>query len=84
VHVGQLLADHGEFAQRRTDDLLLQRDVVAEHETEDGHRQQEQREHRAEPVVGQQGRQVGALVVGELVDDGDRQPERAVPSLEAV
>jgi hypothetical protein len=37
-----------------------------EYEAEDRHQQEQQREQRQEPVVGDQRRQVGTLVVAEL------------------
>src|SRR4051812_5583338 len=53
-------------------------------EPEDGHEQEQEREQREEPVVGDQRREVGPLVVGELVDDGQGEAEPAVPALAAV
>ena len=52
--------------------------IALQHEAEDRDQQQQQREQRQEPVVGDQRGEIRALVVGELVDDGDREAEPAV------
>jgi hypothetical protein len=55
-----------------------------EHEAEDGHQQEQQREQRHEPVVGDQRRQVGTLVVAELVGHGEEEAQPAVTALVGV
>jgi hypothetical protein len=56
--------------------LLFQGRVVAEEIAEQGDQDQQQRQQREEAVVGQQGGQVAALVVAELLDhrEGDTDP----------
>jgi hypothetical protein len=57
---------------------LLRAEVVAQHEAEDGGEHQQQREQREEREVGDEGREVAALVIAELLDDGHR--ERQPPA----
>ena len=71
----------GNCGERRVQQLVLQVGVALQHEAEDRHKQQQQREQRQEPVVGDQRGEVGALIVGELVDDGDGEAQPAVPAL---
>ncbi len=58
----------GNWLERRVEDPLLQVGVVLQHEAEHRGQQQQQGEQRQEPVVRDQGGQVGTLVLGELVD----------------
>ena len=76
VRVAELVADHGELPERRVEDAMLERRVVLQHEPEDRREQQEQREQRQEPVVGDQRRQVDALIVVELVEGRQRHAHR--------
>lgn len=85
VHVlAQLAADDRELGERRVDQPRLQVGIPLEHEAEDGHQQEQQREQRQEPVVGDQRRQVGTLVVAELVGHGERKAQPAVTALVGV
>ena len=58
--------------------------VVLEHEPEDRHEYEQQREEREERVVGDQRREVAGLVVAELLDHGDRKRGDAVAPLKSV
>ena len=49
------------FPERGIDDLLSQMRMPAEDVAEDGHEEEQQREDREEPVVGNRGREVAAL-----------------------
>src|SRR6478672_10435783 len=53
-------------------------------EVQDGRQQQQEREQRHDPVVGNDRCEIGALVVDELVDHREGQPGAAMPSLVAV
>jgi hypothetical protein len=67
VHVlAQLAANDRELGERRVDQFRLQVGMPLEYEAEDRHQQEQQREQRQEPVVGDQRRQVGTLVVAKL------------------
>jgi hypothetical protein len=80
-NVGELVPDDRELGQRAVDELLLQRLVAGKREPEHGGEDQQQREEGEEPVVGDEGGEVPALVVGELVHHRDRHPEPPVPAL---
>ena len=54
---------------------LLQLRVALEHEAEHRRGDQQQREDRDERVVGDDRGEVVALVVEELVDDREREPD---------
>ena len=85
VHVlAQLAADDRELGERRVDQPVLEAGIPLQHEAEDGHEQEQQREQRQEPVVGDQRRQVGALVVAELVDHREGEAQPAVTALVGV
>jgi hypothetical protein len=85
VHaVAQLASEHGELGQSRVQQPGLQVRIAVQHQAEDRHKQQQQREQRQEPVIGDQRREVAALIVGELVDDRDREADPAMAALEAV
>jgi hypothetical protein len=58
--------------------------VAAEQETERGHEDQQQGKLGEKAVPGQQGGEVAALVVAELLDHGEQEPEPAVALLVAV
>ena len=60
-------AEDGEFGQGRVQHLLLQGPVVAEEVAEQGDQDQQQGQEGEEAVVGQQGGEVAALVVAELL-----------------
>src|SRR5512133_367512 len=63
---------------------LLQVGVAAEQEAKRGHQDQQQRKQGKKAVPGQQGGEVAALVVAELLDHGEREPEPAMALLVAV
>jgi hypothetical protein len=81
LRVAQLVADDRELAQRRVEDPLLEVAVLFEHEAEYRRQQEEQRKERQETIKGDQRGQIRALVLEELVDDGDRKPGPAVSPL---
>jgi hypothetical protein len=58
--------------------------VAAEQEAERGDQDQQQRKQGEEAVPGQQGGEVAALVVAELLDHSKQEPEPAMPLLVAV
>ncbi len=63
---------------------LLEGGVVAEQEAEHRDEDEQQREQGEEAVPGQQGGEVAALVVAELLEHGEQEAEPAVPLLVAV
>src|SRR5436190_471599 len=65
-------------------DLLLQTRVTMQNETENGDGQQQEGKERQEPVVGEQGRQVVALVICVLVEDRQRQTNPPVAPLKSI
>ena len=58
--------------------------VPLQHEAEDRHKQEQQREQGQEPVVGDQRCQVGTLIVAEFVDHGDGEAQPAMTALVGV
>jgi len=58
--------------------------IAVQHEAENRHQQQQQRKQRQKAVVGDQRRQVAALVIGELVHHSQREAGLSVAALEAV
>ena len=74
----------GSSASVELTSLGLQVGDPLQHEAEDRHQQEQQREQRQEPVVGDQRSQVGALVVAELVDHGDGEAQPAMTALVGV
>lgn len=58
--------------------------VVAQGIAGDGREQQQQREDREQPVVGDERRLGPRLVVAEFLDDGEREPDRTMVLLESV
>jgi len=77
-------SDDRELSERRVDEAVAQVGVPGEHEAEDGQEEQEEGEDREEPVVGDQRREVAALVVAVFVDDRDRKAQPPVGALVAV
>ena len=84
LRVAELVADDRELAQRRVEDPTLQIGIALQHEPENRRQQQQEREQRQEAVVRDQRGEVRALILGELVDDGDREARPPVASLERV
>jgi len=82
--VAELGADDRELLERRVKDRVPRLGVTLQHETEDGHEQQQQWEQGKEPEVGDQRRLVAGLIVGELLQHRDRDGGRPVAPLEAV
>ena len=82
--VTELLTDDRELTERRVEDAVLEVRVVVEHEAEDRRQQQKQREQRQEAVVRDERGKVDALVVEELVGDGQREADHRVPPLERI
>ncbi len=77
----ELVTDDRELTQRRVEHPLPCPGIAFEDEAQAGHEHHQQREQAEEGVVGDQCRQVAALVLTELLDDGNRQRERPVPAL---
>ncbi len=84
LRIAELVADDGELAQRRVEDSALQIGIALEHESENRSQQQQEREQRQEPVVRDERGEVWALVLGELVDDGEREARPPVAPLKRV
>jgi hypothetical protein len=85
VHVVlELVADDRELGQGGVQHPLLQGGVAAEQETERGHEDQQQGKQGKEAVPGQQGGEIAALVVAELLDHGEQEPEPAMALLVAI
>jgi hypothetical protein len=63
---------------------LLQGGLAAEQEAEPGDQDQQQGKQGEKAVPGQQGGEVAALVVAELLDHGEHEPEPAAALLVAV
>jgi hypothetical protein len=80
----QLGAEDGELGQGRVQHLLLQGWVVAEEVAEHGDQDQQQRQEGEEAVVGEQGGEVAALVVAELLHHRERDADPGVLLLVAV
>ena len=59
----QLAADQQELPQRRIDDRAAQVRIAAQEKAEHRRCHQQEREDREEPVIGQSGREIAALVV---------------------
>jgi hypothetical protein len=78
---GDLIADDGELGERGVQHLPLQVRVAVQCVSQARGQEQQQREHRHEPVVGDLRGEVGALIVAELVQHRQRQPRPAVPPL---
>ena len=75
VDVGlDLGADHGEPADEPVDDLVANGGLVLQEEAQDRHERDQQREHRDEPVVGEQRGILLAAVVAVLGADRDEEP----------
>ena len=77
----ELVADDRELAQRRVHHLLLQAGVAGQDHPKHSGQQQQKREQRQERVVGDQRRQIAALVVDVLVDHRDDKPGGAASPL---
>jgi hypothetical protein len=85
VHVVlELIADDRELGQGGVQHLLLQGGLAAEQEAEGGDQDEQQGKQGEKAVPGQQGGEVAALVVAELLDHGDQEPEPAVALLVAI
>jgi len=82
--VAELRPDHGELAERRVDDPLLEVRMPLEDEAEHGREDEQQREDREEAVVGDRRGVVAALVVGVLLQHRERKANRRVPLLETI
>lgn len=80
----QLATDDGELAQRALQHLRLQVGTAGKDHTEAGGEKQQQRKEGYEPVIGDQGGQIAALIVQVFVDDGNDHPDGAIPSLQTV
>ncbi len=80
----QLLTDERELADGRLHDLLLQIRSADEDHTQGGGQQEQHREQRDERVVGDQRREVTALVVDVLVDHRDDVAHDAAALLQPV
>ncbi|BBZ05953.1 hypothetical protein MDOR_01220 [Mycolicibacterium doricum] len=80
----QLLADEWELADGRLHDLALQIRSADEDHPQGGGQQKQQREQRNERVVGDQRREVTALVVDVLVDHRDDVAHGAAALLQPV
>jgi hypothetical protein len=81
---GDLIADDGELGQGGVQHLPLQVLVAVQRVSQDRGQEEQQRERRHEPVVGDLRGEVAALVVAELVQHRHRQPRPAVPPLVGV
>jgi len=58
--------------------------IPGQHQAQDGGQQQQQREQRQQPVVGDQGREVAALVIDVLIEHRQREAGPRVLPLVAV
>jgi hypothetical protein len=81
---GQVPADNRKLVHGRCEHLVLQPRVTSQHEAEDRREQQQQREQRNEPVVGEQRGQIGAKVVEVLVGHREREARPVVFPLKTV
>ena len=82
--VAQLLTDDRELTEGRVEDPALELGIVVEHEAEHRRQQQQQREERQEAVVRDERREVDALIVEELVGDGQWKADHGMSSLEGI
>ena len=80
----ELIADDRELGQGGVQHSLLQGGVAAEQEAERGDQDEQQGKQGEEAVPGQQGGEVAALVVAELLHHREQEPEPTVPLLVAV
>ena len=80
--LSDLLTEHGELLQRRADDAV--RDVLVADEPQDRREDQQQREQREKPVVGEQRGELRASVVTEFLDDAEEEADDSVVLLRPV
>ena len=74
----------GKFGEYRVHQLVVQRRISAQCHAQDGGERQQQREGGDEAVVRQQRYEVAALVIAELLDHRDREPDDGMPLLPGV
>ena len=79
-----VLPDDRELRERRIEQPLLQRRIVAKDDRRAGHEDQQQREQREEAVVGHRRRQVPRAVLTEVLDHGQREGHGRMAPLEPV
>ena len=80
----ELRTDHRKLAQRRVDDPPLELTMPLQNEAEHGRQDEQEREDRKEAVVGDCRRQVAALIVGVLLQHGEREAEPTMTLLETI
>ena len=81
---GDLVPDDRELSQRGVQHLPLQLAAALQRVTQDRNQQQQKREQRHKTVVGDQNREVAALIVDELVDHRHRKAHPGMTPLEVV
>ena len=80
----ELRADDGKLRERGINNRPLEVMVSGQEKPKRRREDQQQREDREKAVVGDRGRQVGALVVGVFLQQREREAEPRVPLLEPV
>ena len=84
VGLGELVADDRELVQGGLQHLLLQHGMAGQHDAEHGGQQKQPRKGRQDGVIGDQRREVAALIVGVLVDHRDDKTHDTAPLLHAI